>query len=209
MIEGKKVYLKAVERKNLEQLRLWRNEEWLRKYFREYREITESMQKAWYENNVAQNDKFVNFEIWAKRTAADQIRIIKEFGAPAQPIRVTDNSRDSLIGMCGLYYINFVNRTSEFAIYIGDVRFSRMGYGSDALRTLLKYGFEEMNLHRIWCEVYDGNGAIELYKKLGFVQEGTLRQHTYSGGKYMDSHILGLLKEDWEKPKSDKQICHC
>ena len=172
MLEGKKVKLSSVEEESLEQLRNWRNEPSLRKYFREYREISKTMQKKWFEkiNNDSQQ---VNFEI----------RSLKE---------------DLLIGHCGLYYINWITRTGEFGIYIGDKKYRNGGYGSDALRTLIKYGFEDLNLNKIWCEVYDNNPSIDVYKHIGFVYEGTMRQNYFSEGKYWDSHILSILKEEYK-----------
>ena len=62
-VKGNKVFLSAVEEGSLEQLRSWRNEPELRKYFREYREISKAMQKRWYENRVLGDKDQVNFEI--------------------------------------------------------------------------------------------------------------------------------------------------
>lgn len=185
MIDGNKVYLKSIDRKNLEQFRRWRNQEWLRDYFREYREITEYMQEKWYENIVSNNDKFVNFEIIAKM------------------YKDNDSSNffhsNVLVGMCGLYYINWKNRSAEFTIYIGEEKFRRNGFGTDALKVLLRYGFNEMNLNRVWCEVFEFNKAIDIYKKLGFIKEGKLRQSVFTKGKYYDSYILSMLRSDFNK----------
>ena len=63
------------------------------------------------------------------------------------------------------------------------------------LITLIKYGFNELNLNRIWCEVYSNNNSIHLYKKLGFKSEGILREHVYKNGNYLNSHMLGMLKK--------------
>lgn len=175
MLSGKKVYLTTVEEENLEQMRKWRNEPGLRRYFREYREISRTMQKKWFEKINNDNNQ-VNFEIH-------------------------DASSGKIIGHCGLYYINWVSRTGEFGIYIGDKEYRSGGYGSDTLRTLVKYGFEDLNLNRIWCEVYDNNSSIEVYKHLGFKMEGTLRQNYYNEGRYWDSHVLGMLKSEYESNK--------
>lgn len=175
MLSGKKVYLTTVEEENLEQMRKWRNEPGLRRYFREYREISRTMQKKWFEKINNDNNQ-VNFEIH-------------------------DTSNGKIIGHCGLYYINWVSRTGEFGIYIGDKEYRSGGYGSDTLRTLVKYGFEDLNLNRIWCEVYDNNSSIEVYKHLGFKMEGTLRQNYYNEGRYWDSYVLGMLKSEYDSNK--------
>ena len=62
-VKGNKVFLSAVEEESTEQLRSWRNDPELRKYFREYKEISKTMQKRWYENRVHGDDNQVNFEI--------------------------------------------------------------------------------------------------------------------------------------------------
>ena len=176
MIKGNKINLTSICPNNLEQLRNWRNKPELRKYFREYREISPDMQKRWYQEKVLNDTKQVNFEIH-------------------------ENTSNQLIGHCGLYYINWVHRHAEFGIYIGDSDYRSGGYGSDALRQLIRYGFEDLNLNRIWCEVYDNNAALEVYKHIGFVYEGKMRENYYNEGRYWDSHILAMLRSDYENSK--------
>ena len=176
MLKGKKIYLSAISRDSLEQLRQWRNKPELRRYFREYRELNEDMQNSWYDNKVMKDPNQVNFEI-----------------------RVLETKE--LIGHCFLSYINWVSRHAEFGIYIGNMKFRNGGYGSDSLRTLIRYGFNDLNLNKIWCEVYDNNTSIETYRHVGFKDEGTQRDHYYSDGKYWDSHILSMLKKEYESNK--------
>lgn len=172
MLRGKKTHLTSVERGSLEQMRSWRNQPEMRKYFREYREISKDMQKDWYVNRVLSDKEQVNFEIH-------------------------ENDTGVLIGHCGLYYIDWIHRHAEFGIYVGDTTYRSGGYGSDALRTLIKYGFDDLNLNKIWCEVYTNNDALTIYKHLGFQQEGILRQHYYNEGKYWDSTMLSVLKSEF------------
>ena len=174
MIKGKKIFLKSVEESNIERLRHWRNRPELRKYFREYRELSKDMQLKWFQNRANNDTHQVNFQIHDLETR-------------------------KLIGHCGLYYIDWISRHGEFGIYIGDDEFRSGGYGSDALRTLIGYGFNDLNLHRIWCEVYDNNDALKVYEHVGFKNEGCFRQNYWSEGKYWDSHLLGMLKEEYNK----------
>lgn len=173
MIIGEKIYLTAVNKESIKQLMNWRNNPDLRKYFREYREISDTMQESWYVNRVLNNDKQVDFEIH-------------------------DIETKKMIGHCGLYYINWVNRTAELSIYIGDEDFRGGGYGKDALKTLMNYAFKNLNLNRVWCEVFSNNEAIQIYRKIGFVDEGKMREHHFENGQYLDSYILGLLKSEWK-----------
>jgi hypothetical protein len=172
-VRGNKVFLSAVEEDSLEQLRSWRNEPELRKYFREYREISKAMQKRWYENRVLGDKDQVNFEIH-------------------------DLESGKLIGHCGLYYIDWIHRHAEFGIYVGDMEYRSGGYGSDALRALIKYGFNDLNLNKIWCEVYTNNDALDIYRHIGFKDEGLIRQHYFNDGKYWDSNLLSLLRCEYE-----------
>ena len=88
MIKGKKVVLDPVNTEDLEQFRNWRNDPDLRKYFREYREISDEMQTRWFDKTINDQNQ-VNFSIKEKQTK-------------------------KLIGHCGLYYINWRARHGEF-----------------------------------------------------------------------------------------------
>lgn len=177
MITGNKAYLTSLNKSSLSQLREWRNQPELRKYFREYREISDVMQENWYNTRVLNNNCQVDFEIHDKIT-------------------------NKLIGHCSLNYISWTNRTAELGIYIGDPDFRRGGYGFDALKLLMDYAFKTLNLNRVWCEVFANNGAINVYRKAGFVDEGLLRQHHYEDGEYLDCYMLGLLKDEWLKKEN-------
>lgn len=174
MIVGKKTVLSAIEKEHLPQLLEWRNNPDFRQYYREYRELNlENQTEWWLKNN---NDK-----TWA-------YFVIK-------PIE-NNIICDKIIGIAGLTYIDFINRNAEFAITIGDCDYKNLGYGTDALYTLIKYGFDNLNLHKIYSEVYSNNPCLNLYIKMGFKQEGILRDTYYHGGRYYDSYMLGMMKNE-------------
>lgn len=100
-----------------------------------------------------------------------------------------------MIGGCGLEKASPENRNAVLGIAIGDKAFWDGGYGTDVMRTLCRFGFELMNLHRIQLDVFDGNDrAIHVYEKLGFKLEVTKRQAIYKFGEYHDVHVMGLLE---------------
>lgn len=102
------------------------------------------------------------------------------------------------IGGCGINTINWLSRTSEIGIFIGDTNYQSKGYGSDALKILIKFIFNQMNIRKIKLNVYDFNErAIRCYKKLGFKVEGTLRDELFRDGKYYDIIQMGLFKEEF------------
>jgi len=173
MIKGEKVYLTAINEDSLEQLREWRNSPKLKQYFREYREISDVSQKRWYENYVLNDCQQIHFEIHVNRTK-------------------------KMVGYCCLTGINWINKTAEFSIYLGDSTSYGHGYGIDALNLLLNHAFNDVNLNKIWGEVFVNNPAINLFKKIGFLEEGLLKQHHYKNGEFRDSHIIGLLACDWQ-----------
>jgi len=175
MIHGKKIFLSDLKETNLEQLRQWRNKPELRKYFREHRLISELMQNDWFEKAKKDQNQY-NFEIYA----------------------IEPNGPPKLIGHCGLYYINWIHRFAEFGIYIGDPNYREGGFGSDALRTLIGYGFNDLNLNKIWCEVYGNNKSLDIYRHLGFHDDGILRQNYFNEGQYWDSYLLSMLKSEFE-----------
>lgn len=171
MITGKKVELRAVSTDDLKQLLKWRNSPGLRQYFREYRILSLSQEVEWYKQ--IQEDR---------NQAAFSICV-----------------NEHLIGCCGLHYIKWTNRTGEFGIYIGDERYRGGGYGKDALIILMRYGFYELNLNRIWGEVYSNNDALNVYYHIGLKKEGVLRDHYYCDGKYYDSVMVGILRDEFDE----------
>jgi RimJ/RimL family protein N-acetyltransferase len=102
---------------------------------------------------------------------------------------------DRLIGGCDLDNTSAENRSASLGIAIGDKAYWDGGYGTDAMRTLCRFGFEMMNLHRIELEVYAGNDrARHVYEKIGFRLEVTKRKALYKFGEYHDVHMMGLLE---------------
>lgn len=75
------------------------------------------------------------------------------------------------------------------------------GYGTDAMETILDACFSAWNLHRVTLHCEAGNDrARRLYAKLGFTEEGTLREAAFIDGAYADVLVLGLLAEAWNRP---------
>jgi ribosomal-protein-alanine N-acetyltransferase len=74
----------------------------------------------------------------------------------------------------------------------------RLGFATEVLMALLQLGFETIGFHRIEADINPANEAsIRLCKKLGFIQEAHLRQNFYFEGRFIDTVIMGMLKEDW------------
>jgi RimJ/RimL family protein N-acetyltransferase len=175
MIKGNLVCLVPLEQEDLEPLRLWRNNPEFRKYFREYREISKDMQQQWYQQKVLNDPGTIMFAIRSAQT-------------------------DELLGCCGLCYINWIHRNADLSLYIGwqNAYIDDQGYAEDACRLLFDYAFNELSLVKIWTEIYEfDDPKYELYQKLGFQQDGLLRKQYHYNGKWWNSRILSLLKEEF------------
>jgi [ribosomal protein S5]-alanine N-acetyltransferase len=105
---------------------------------------------------------------------------------------------ERMIGTIKLGFINWINRTAELGILIGASDCWGKGYGVEACRMLVRYGFECLNLHKISLGVIaDHSSAIRCYEKVGFVQEGCLRSCLYRDGKYHDKIMMGILADEF------------
>ena len=101
-----------------------------------------------------------------------------------------------LLGTCSLYKTTFPeNRCAELGITIGNAAYWGKGYGTDAVRTLCRFGFEEMNLHRIELVVFAHHAAARrVYEKVGFVQEAVAREAHWGDGRWYDDVHMALLE---------------
>ncbi len=110
------------------------------------------------------------------------------------------------IGIVDLDSVDHVNGGAELAIGIADEGLRGQGYGTEAAQALLDLGFGELRLQRIHLDVFDFNHrAVHLYEKLGFRRECTLREAEYQHGRYVDVHVMGILRAEWEpqdRPRS-------
>jgi RimJ/RimL family protein N-acetyltransferase len=109
------------------------------------------------------------------------------------------------VGACGLFTFNPTAHTCELGIAIGDKAYWGKGYGREAVRLLVDYAFRHRNFRRVWLWVHAANDrAIRAYRAAGFVEEGRLRQHMWSNGRYDDVVYMGILRDDWGADARDE-----
>ncbi|MGW5055136.1 GNAT family N-acetyltransferase [Actinokineospora sp. NPDC004072] len=100
-----------------------------------------------------------------------------------------------LIGIIVLRDAKPETARAELDIYIGEKDCWNGGYGTEALRLMCRYGFDFMRLHSIELGVVDDNDrARHVYRKVGFVEEGRLRQAFRRDGQWHDVYLMGLLE---------------
>lgn len=121
-------------------------------------------------------------------------------------IEALDDSTQ-MIGACSLQHIDMRNRHAELSIFIPGRIVRGKGYGTEAVRLLLRYGFDVLRLDKVYLGVYDFNeGGIRAYEKNGFRYEGRHRQMLYYDGHMWDEWFMGILRTEWEaslKPPAD------
>lgn len=134
-------------------------------------------------------------------TRADLARWVEAHAqAKDEALYVITNESDRCLGHVGLYKIDHRVRSAEFAILVGDKKAWRTGIGRACTSFMLRFGFEELQLHRIYLEVLASNDrARKLYDSLGFKHEGTLRDAQWKGGRYLDVHVMSILDDEWRE----------
>lgn len=104
-----------------------------------------------------------------------------------------------MIGFAELDGIQWNHQNAWIGIGLGDRANWGKGYGRGAMELILKFAFHELNLHRVQLTVFNYNErAVSPYKKLGFVQEGVLREYLSRDGRRYDMLMYGLLRSEWE-----------
>ena len=110
---------------------------------------------------------------------------------------------DHPIGVVAYNRVELLHRMAAIDILIGDPDYRERGYGTDALRAFLAFLFDAVGLHRVWLATFDYNArARHVYEKIGFVQEGVMRQSDWVDGRWVDSVIYGILEHDFRRPQT-------
>ena len=176
MIYGERIRLRAVERDDLPRFVAWLNDPEVLQGLLIYLPLSQAAEENWYENML-------------KRLPDEH------------PMAIEVKQADGWlhIGNCGFMNIDWRCRSGEMGIFIGEKQLWNQGYGTDAMRLLLRHGFDTLNLNRIALDVYDTNlRAIRSYEKVGFVHEGSKRQAIFRDGKYCDILQMSVLRQEWE-----------
>ena len=118
------------------------------------------------------------------------IRTLEAEGQPGRLVGFVDLSIDPW---------HWPHRDAWLGIAIGERADWGQGYGSDAMRLILRYAFDELNLYRVSLTVFEYNErAIHTYRKLGFRDEGRQRQRLQRYGRWWDMLFMGLLRDEWK-----------
>lgn len=114
-------------------------------------------------------------------------------------------NENDLVGIVDLGSIDFIHRNCEIMIII-KAEFSGNGFAKFAFNEATKYAFEVLNMHKVYLYVDTQNErAIRIYERQGFKNEGVLREHFYTKGKYKDAAFMSILKNEWLKNEIEGQ----
>jgi len=113
---------------------------------------------------------------------------------------IGDCKTKKLIGYAGLYDINYTSRKAEFRILIGEKAFWGKGYGTEVTELVTFYGFDRLNLNRIYLGYTASNKrAGWAYGQAGYVCEGTLKEDIFRNSRYYDSIRMAILRKNYYK----------
>jgi RimJ/RimL family protein N-acetyltransferase len=175
---GEKIYLRPLEKEDARVLAPWFNDQEVTRTLLIYRPVSLVFEESFIEK--------------ANQNEAELVLGIA--------VKVTDK----LIGGTGFHHIDFQNRRASFGIAIGDKAEWGKGYGTEATRLMVNHAFATLNLNRVWLNVYEFNRrGIRAYERVGFKQEGILRQDCFREGRYWDSIIMGILREEWQPSRAE------
>lgn len=175
MIYGKKTRLRRIEREDIPTFVRWFSDPEVREFLLINRPISHAEEEKWFENQL-QDD-----------------------GSELFAIETNDGDENVHIGNIGLHDINWLHRHTELGVVIGEKQYWGQGYGSDAVRALLRFAFQEMNLHRIHLRVFEDNArGIRAYEKCGFKREGCMREAVFRKGRYYDELRMSILCHEFD-----------
>lgn len=173
LLDGEMVRLTAITKDDLPQLTVWFGDVGFQRLLRADRVFPLTLQdeEEWFES-ARKNSNAANFAV-----------------------RALDDDR--LLGTCSAMLFQWQARHCMVGIAMGEGAQGK-GYGTDAMRVLLRYIFLELNMNRAALEVFSYNTrAIRSYEKVGFTHEGAQREMLYRDGVYYDMLVMSILRREW------------
>lgn len=174
MLETERLVLRLLDEQDEDDIIKWRNNKNAINNFFGFKGLTITEHRLWYDK-YSKDDTRIEFIIGKKE----------------------DSKK---IGTIGLSSIDYKNQKAEYGILIGEAQEYGKGFAREASIAVIGYAFSELNLRKIKLSSFlDNLSALNLYNRLGFKEEGILRQEIFKNGFFKDVLLMALLKEDWIK----------
>ena len=171
MLKGKRVTLRSIERSDIPTFVRWFNDRAVTRFLARQQPMSLAEEERWFEHRLENPEGFI-------------------FGIAAED--------GALVGNIGLHQINWKDRHAMLGIVIGEKEYWGRGYGTDAISTMLRFAFNEQNLHRVWLYVYPENErALRCYERCGFQIEGREREGRFQDGDYRDNIRMSILSHEF------------
>jgi len=176
MLSGKNIRLRATEPTDLPNMVRWMNDPDVIENLLIYTPLSSVEEQNWYDNMI-------------KGPKEEHVYIIE----------ILEKDEWIPIGSTGFHSVDMKSRGAEIGISIGEKKYWNHGYGRDAMRLMLRHAFNDLNLNRVYLYVFETNErAKKAYLAAGFVEEGRLRQDIYKNGRYLDTFIMSVLRNEWQ-----------
>lgn len=183
MIKGKHVTLRPMEHDDIEQIRQWRNSPHNAKHFAARDPISPEQQEKWFE----------------AKSKSDQFLFLI----------ILENNTQKRIGLTHLENINLKHRHDGWGIYIGELEYRKGIYATEATELILSYGFDYLNLNKIYGNTLPHNErGRRFHKRLGFNEEATFKNHYFLDGQYTDLIWIAQFQSDWKRRENTPKIHH-
>jgi RimJ/RimL family protein N-acetyltransferase len=172
MLRGEHVILRPIEPEHLPNYVRWLADPDVLAYFGPYRPMNLAQERDWYED---------------QNKSANTVNFACEY-------------QGQHIGGGGFCNLSHQHQSAEVGLFIGEKTLWDRGLGRDMLRSLLAYGFDQLNLHRIYLRVFAENvRAVHAYEQVGFAHEGRWRQAEWRHGRWHDLLFMSILREEWSR----------
>lgn len=178
---GERVMLREYKKEDLQYMRMWVNDP----------EVTSNLSDIFlYPHTLNATEYFLNSKLEGKSEEKGFVIAHKE--------------TEEYIGQIGLMNIDWRNRVTALGIVIGSESDRGKGYGTEAIRVLQEFVFNNLNLNKLELQLRDYNlRGYSCYLKCGFKEEGRKRQDNYIDGRYTDTIFMGILKSEYEELKEN------
>ena len=175
-ILGDRIVLREYQLADIKYMRQWANDS----------EITDELSDIFlYPHSEFETESFV--------------RKMIEGNTNSKGFVIAEKESKEYIGQIDLHRIDWKNRCADLGVVVGRKDLIGKGYGSEAIRLMQQFVFQQLNLHRLELEVYETNErAIRCYLKCGFHEEGRLREKYYKNGKFWDIICMSILRSEYD-----------